>query len=218
MAAEPRRGREFERGKCYANCASARDSRGGPARGSHVQRGAGSRGGAAQLPGPPRPAPGPAPGMEGAGVRSETAESRGTAAQSVSDLAGWEFPFSGLPGGELFQISTTGKPAILHNDFSMPRSGAPRPCAPTARSGRRATLGTPPVPGRPGPRARGPHAHPCPAALASWPERGGLARGEGPALGTGPRATPDRRGRDVTAGRGLGSGWAAGGGGGVFQL
>lgn len=33
----------------------------------------------------------------------------GTAMQSVSNLAGWEFPFSGLPVEALFQISTAGE-------------------------------------------------------------------------------------------------------------
>lgn len=144
-------------------------------------------------------------------LHSETTVSRGTgtAVQSVSDLAGWEFPFSGLPVGALFQISTAGKPAILHNDFSMPRSGAPRPCYPAAPLWGRQRLSRPP----PGPgqgwsvHSASTRAH---ARLTCVPsrKRGSSVRGGAPrsALVPGARAgSGGRAGRDVMAGRGRGS-------------
>lgn len=144
-------------------------------------------------------------------LHRETTVSRGTgtAVQSVSDLAGWEFPFSGLPVGALFQISTAGKPAILHNDFSMPRSGAPRPCYPAAPLRGRERLSQHPVPPTQPRlvRAQCPHASPCPPHLRPKPKRGQLGPGRGPALSTGPPGPRRlrRAGRDVMAGRGRGS-------------
>lgn len=73
--------------------------------------------GLAVLHGPPTPRrPAPASRATGNLGRSDIYRRKmtvtprpGTAVQSVSNLAGWEFPFSGLPVEALFQISTAGE-------------------------------------------------------------------------------------------------------------
>lgn len=181
---------------------SARRLRPGPAGGSPA--GVWGPGRGARLPCPPPPAPGTGDAMARLLLR-ETAVSRGpgTAVQSVSDLAGWEFPFSGLPVGALFQISTAGKPAILHNDFSMRRGAPPGPACPP-RGGRRLS-GPPPSRARPV-RARPPRPSPCPPPERPGPGEGQPRAGRGRAQhwSPGPRRLR-RAGRNVTAGRGRGS-------------